>query len=430
MNPDEIAEPMIDSSSASRRISLVWLVPIVAALLGMWLAYQHFTQLGPRITLTFESAQGLKAGKTEIRYREVSVGKVEKFYLDAGLERVRVVARMVAGFDEYLTEGSRFWVERPRVGAGGISGLATIVSGAYIQVDPVKEGDYREFFHGLEEPPLRRNNAAGLRLTLSAEQAGSVQIGSPIYYRQVRVGQVEARRFSDDYSQVEFDLFIESPHHKLISGNSRFWNVSGVEVTLDSSGVKVQMESLETLVYGGIAFAQLGSSEEPQKIVNGAQFPLFTDRQAAASEADQGEDEPGMLDGLQQQLDQLLKKFNDLPLEPLLTTSTATLHTLNLTLKEMQLPKLTGSANRTFKNVNALLTNSEVRHLPADLRATVQQLNKTLLRTETSMQELSPESNLYLEMSNTLVELQEASRAVQDFVDGLEQKPNSLIFGR
>jgi len=430
MNPDEIAEPMIDSSSASRRISLVWLVPIVAALLGMWLAYQHFTQLGPRITLTFESAQGLKAGKTEIRYREVSVGKVEKVYLDAGLERVRVVARMVAGFDEYLTEGSRFWVERPRVGAGGISGLATIVSGAYIQVDPVKEGDYREFFHGLEEPPLRRNNAAGLRLTLSAEQAGSVQIGSPVYYRQVRVGQVEARRFSDDYQQVEFDLFIESPHHKLISGNSRFWNVSGVEVTLDSSGVKVQMESLETLVYGGIAFAQLGTSEEPQKIVNGAQFPLFTDRQAAASEADQGEDEPGMLDGLQQQLDQLLKKFNDLPLEPLLTTSTETLHTLNLTLKEMQLPKLTGSANRTFKNVNALLTNSEVRHLPADLRATVQQLNKTLLRTETSMRELSPESNLYLEMSNTLVELQEASRAVQDFVDGLEQKPNSLIFGR
>jgi len=430
MNPDEIAEPMIDSSSTSRRISLVWLVPMVAALLGMWLAYQHFTQLGPRITLTFESAQGLKAGKTEIRYREVSVGKVEKVSLDERLERVRVVARMVAGFDEYLTEGSRFWVERPRVGAAGISGLATIVSGAYIQVDPVREGDYREFFHGLEEPPLRRNNAAGLRLTLSAEKAGSVQIGSPVYYRQVRVGQVEARRFSDDYQQVEFDLFIESPHHKLISGNSRFWNVSGVEVTLDSSGVKVQMESLESLVYGGIAFAQLGSNEAPQKIINGARFPLFTDRQAAAAEPDQEEDEPGMLDGLQQQLDQLLKKFNDLPLEPLLTTSTETLRTLDVTLKEMQLPKLTGSADRTFKNVNALLTNSEVRHLPADLRATVQQLNKTLLRTETSMQELSPESNLYLEMSNTLVELQEASRAVQDFVDGLEQKPNSLIFGR
>ncbi|MDQ7014959.1 MAG: MlaD family protein, partial [Gammaproteobacteria bacterium] len=340
MNPKKIAEPMIDSTAHHQRLSLVWLVPIVAALLGLGLAYQHFTQLGPRITLTFESAQGLKAGKTEIKYRDVSVGKVEKVFLDKGLERVRVVARMVVGFDEYLTENSRFWVKRPRVGAGGISGLSTLVSGAYIQVDPVKEGDYREFFHGLEEPPLRRNNAAGLRLAVSAEQAGSVQVGSPVYYRQVQVGQVEARRFSDDYQQVEFDLFIEAPHHRLITPNSRFWNVSGLEVTLDSSGVRVQMESLESLAYGGIAFAELGQQTTDKKVINGEHFKLFANREAAATETNNTQSEPSVIDGLQQQLDKLLNKFNDLPLEPLLKTSTETLRTLGVTLKEMQLPKL------------------------------------------------------------------------------------------
>jgi paraquat-inducible protein B len=237
-----------------RQISIVWVVPIVAVLIGGWLAYKAISEKGPTITITFSTAEGLEAGKTKIKYKEVEIGQVEAISVSEDLTHVVVTAELVSLAEKYLTEQTRFWVVRARVAAGEVSGLGTIFSGAYIGIDPGKTGAPSRAFKGLEIPPVVTTGLPGRHFVLKADRLMSLDIGSPVYYRQIKVGQVVSYELEKDLQTVSFRVFVHAPHHELVRKNTKFWNAGGVDVTLNASGIRIRTESLVTLMLGGIAF--------------------------------------------------------------------------------------------------------------------------------------------------------------------------------
>ncbi len=264
--------------------SLVWLVPLVAALIGAWLAWRTLSERGPVITITFETAEGLEPGKTKVRYRDVDVGTVEGVAVAPDLANVVVTVRMVRGAVAHLTEGTRFWVVKPRLGFGGVSGLGTLVSGSYIGMDPGQGAESR-VFHGLEEPPQVRSSAPGRRFTLTAERLGGLGPGAPISYRGIKVGEVVGYEFTADWQALTVPVFIHAPYDRIVRPNSRFWNASGLSVSLGAQGPAVTVESLQALVTGGVAFDTPGLGNPGEPAPDGTVFPLHASERAAG-EAD------------------------------------------------------------------------------------------------------------------------------------------------
>jgi len=252
-NPASTPEAIVKTKKGFS-FSLVWLVPVVAALIGGWLVYKALSEKGPTVTITFETAEGLEAGKTKIKYKDVEVGQVDSIDLAKDLAHVIVTAEMNKDAGPYLSENTRFWVVRARVAAGGVSGLGTLFSGAYIGVDPGKPGKATRSFKGLETAPIITFGVPGRLFILKAETLGSLDIGSPVYYRQIKVGQVVAYELDKDGKAVDIKVFIHAPHDQEVWKNTRFWNASGLDVTLDASGIKVNTESFVTMMVGGIAF--------------------------------------------------------------------------------------------------------------------------------------------------------------------------------
>ena len=251
MEFQDLPEAVVQSK---RQISIVWLIPIVAVLIGGWLAFKGLSERGPTVTISFESAEGLEAGKTQVKYKDVKVGQVETIRFNADLSRVLVTAEMVKEAGPYLTENTRFWVVRPRVTASGVSGLGTIFSGAYIGMDPGKEGEPSRKFKGLEIPPVVTTGMPGREFLLKATTLGSLEIGAPVYYRQIQVGQVIGYDLDKKGRSLTIKIFINAPHHTLVKKNTRFWNASGFDLKLDAGGLKLNTESLVSIMLGGIAF--------------------------------------------------------------------------------------------------------------------------------------------------------------------------------
>jgi paraquat-inducible protein B len=251
--PDLSDLPQADVQS-KRQISIVWLIPIVAVLIGGWLAYKGLSEKGPVVTISFESAEGLEAGKTKVRYKDVQVGLVDSIRFNADLSRVLVTAEFVKEAAPHLTENTKFWVVRPRVTASGVSGLGTIFSGAYLGMDPGKPGNPARRFKGLEIPPVITTGMPGREFILQAKTLGSLDVGAPVYYRQIQVGQVIGYELNKDAHHITIKIFINAPHHKLVEKNTRFWNASGIDLQLDAGGFKLNTESLISIMMGGIAF--------------------------------------------------------------------------------------------------------------------------------------------------------------------------------
>ena len=263
-----------------RQISIVWLVPIVAMLIGGWLAYKGLSEKGPVVTISFESAEGLEAGKTKVKYKDVELGQVDTIRFNADLSRVLVTAELVKEAAPYLTENTRFWVVRPRVTASGVSGLGTLFSGAYIGMDPGKGGEPARDFKGLEIPPVVTTGMPGRDFLLRATTLGSLDIGAPVYYRQIQVGQVIGYDLDEKGQSLKMKIFINAPHHKLVKKNTRFWNASGFDLKLDASGLKLNTESLVSIMMGGIAFdtptsLEAGGPAEPDYV-----FRLYETRES------------------------------------------------------------------------------------------------------------------------------------------------------
>jgi paraquat-inducible protein B len=261
-----------------KQISIVWLIPIVAVLIGGWLAYKGLSEKGPTVTITFESAEGLEAGKTKVKYKDVTIGEVRTIHFSADLSRVIVTAVLVKEAEPYLTENTRFWVVRPRVTASGVSGLGTLFSGAYIGMDPGKEGEPARNFKGLEIPPVVTTGKPGHEFLLRATTLGSLDIGSPVYYRQIQVGQVIAYELEDEGQSLRIKIFINAPHDKLVRKNTRFWNASGFDLKLDASGLTLNTESMVSIMMGGIAFDTPTSLEVGGPAREGHIFRLYETR--------------------------------------------------------------------------------------------------------------------------------------------------------
>ena len=236
------------------RISLVWLIPLVAAAIGAWLAYKAYSEQGPEIAISFKTAEGLQAGKTKLRYKQVEFGVVERIELSPDISKVIVTARLEKGSEKFLTDKTRFWVERARVSAGSVQGLGTLLGGAYIGIDPVATGKPTNEFTGLEVPPVVTAGEPGRHFMLHAKELGSVEVGAPVYFRQIRVGEVVSYVLDDSGASVDIQIFVEAPHDQRVRENTRFWNASGVNVSLGAGGLQIDTASLTSILIGGIAF--------------------------------------------------------------------------------------------------------------------------------------------------------------------------------
>lgn len=237
-----------------RTFPMFWIVPIVSVLIGLTLLVRGLSEEGPRIELRFKNAEGLEAGKTKIKYKNVDIGDVKSIHLDSDHNGVVVTAQMAHEASKLLVDDTRFWVVRPRVAGGQISGLGTLLSGAYIGMDIGKSTKERREFVGLETAPSVTTDEPGREFILHTSDLGSLDVGSPLYFRRIQVGQVTAVDLDQDGGGVTMRIFVNSPFEHLVTRNSRFWQASGLDITLDATGVSVHTQSLVSILLGGIAF--------------------------------------------------------------------------------------------------------------------------------------------------------------------------------
>jgi paraquat-inducible protein B len=539
-----MTEPIPESDEARavvrhrRRWSSVWLVPLVALVVAGWLVWKHYADKGPVAYLRFETADGIKAGVTEVRCRSVRVGIVEKVDLSSDLRSIIAEVRIDPDSTHLLRRGSRFWVVKPRVSASTVSGLSTLIEGAYIELEPGEDPTTVNHFDGLEEPPVTSGSVPGLRLTLVAEDAGSLTAGSPIYFRGFEVGRVERRTLDIGSGKIRFDVFIEEDYAELVRNGTCFWNTSGIDVTAGADGFKLSTPSFQAMVSGGASFAVPKGGVAGAPIQDGATFPLFPDEEAAAKSIfkpdhrclvffdqsvrglspgapvefrgiplgrvveisfehspvgdsrvpvileidtetlskavedikDQGQilaesvrrglratlstaslltgalyidldflptaspAELSRIDGmdviptessglarLQDKLNSILTKLEALPLEGTLAKFGNAADEIAVTVKELR--STLDEAEGTLAAARKLLENEDTQGLAAELDATLKQVRG-------SVESLGPNGAVQGDLSRTLDELRAALRSFKTLSDSIEDKPNSLLFGR
>lgn len=264
---------------------LIWLIPLIALLIALSLAVKALLSHGPTIDVSFRTAEGLVAGKTTVRYKQVDIGVVRQ--IDLSDDRSHIIARidLRKGASNFAAKDSRFWVVRPRIGTGGVSGIDTLLSGSYIEVDGGKSEEDKFEFTGLEVPPVISSDVPGKVFFLNADDLGSLDIGSPIYYRRINVGQITAYKLSDDGKNVELQTFIRAPYDKFVTTDARFWQASGIDVTLNASGFNLDTQSLASIVAGGIAFG-FPESSRATTAANHSRFNLWDSKGDALKEPD------------------------------------------------------------------------------------------------------------------------------------------------
>jgi paraquat-inducible protein B len=283
--PPELPEP--DIVPPRRWLpSLVWIVPLIAALIGVTLVVRSVTNRGPMITISFASAEGLEAGKTKVKYKAVDIGSVRSIKLSHNLSRVLVEVELTKDAEAFAVKDSRFWIVRPRIGASGVSGLGTLLSGSYIGADAGRSKDSESEFVGLETPPAVTIDEKGHHYTLHSDSLGSLDIGSPIFYRRVQVGQITGYALDKDGTGVTLQAFVTAPYDQYVGSNTRWWHASGVNLQLDSSGLRLNTQSLATVIVGGIAFQQPPSQTIGTQAADNSTFPLADDETDAMHEPD------------------------------------------------------------------------------------------------------------------------------------------------
>jgi len=272
--------------SPTNKMSPIWIVPLLALLIAGWLALKAWQNKGPEVQIIFDDAAGIVVGKTQVKFRDVVVGSVTNIKLTNDFQKVTTRIELDPQVKSLVSEFTRFWVVTPRISLSGVSGLDTLLSGVYIEMDPGKRGEYRSRFEGLTEPPSVRSYQQGTQYILLAEELGSLDIGSPVYHRQIPVGEVTRYRLLPEKGKVEIRIFINAPHDKLIRTNTKFWNVSGIGVEVGANGIVAKMETLSSLVSGGLAFnTPLFMTNKASVANSGSQFYLFNDQKAVAEGA-------------------------------------------------------------------------------------------------------------------------------------------------
>ena len=258
------------------RWSAVWLIPFAAFVFAFILIVHNQMNEGPEIEIRFSSAEGISAGQTEVKRLAVSLGTVRDVRLNDDFAGVTVVVKLNRGTESLLREDTQFWVVRPRIGADGVSGLNTLLSGAYIEISPGRSDQRQRAFKGLDDIPVTPNSTPGLRLSLVSDRAASISVGSPVLYNGYRVGRVERSELSSD-GRASYQIFIDAPYDDLVNSNTRFWNASGLQVEAGEAGFSLHTESLEALLSGGIAFGLPDGVVAGGSITSDTEFSLAED---------------------------------------------------------------------------------------------------------------------------------------------------------
>lgn len=257
-----------------RELPLVWLLPIIALLATIWLVAKAIHEKGPVITIRFPTAEGLEVDKTKIRFLNVEIGKVSAINIDQDRKTILVTAQMQHSAEEYLKEGTQFWVVRPQIGLGGVSGLGTILSGAYIELQP-GDGTDRASFTGLANPPILRPNQDGRYFVLETDDLGSLRQGTPIHFHGIQVGEVVNYHLQVEGGLIQLSAFINAPYHNFVRKNTHFWKDGGVDISAGAEGFKVRTAPLVSLLSGGIAFEASIDDNVDQIITDNTPFKLF-----------------------------------------------------------------------------------------------------------------------------------------------------------
>jgi paraquat-inducible protein B len=288
---NEAAPPpvLLTPAIGRRRLpSLIWLVPVIAAAVGLWLVAHTWLEQGPTITIRFANAEGIEAGKTKIRYKEVEIGNVKAIAISPDRKSVVVTAQLSKDSHDLLVQDSKFFVVRPRISGGTVSGLSTLLSGAYIAIEPGSASEASNDFVGLEVPLAVTGRVPGREFVLFAQDLGSLDYGTPVFYRRVNVGQVTRYSMQPDGQGIEVGVFINAPYDRFVTVNTHFWHASGVDISIDANGLKVSTESVAAILEGGVAFEDLPDlppAREPAPA--GTSFTLYADHAQALRLPDQ-----------------------------------------------------------------------------------------------------------------------------------------------
>jgi paraquat-inducible protein B len=283
-NDAELPRPVVKRRRFNA--SLIWLVPALAALVGLSLVVNYWLQAGPQISISFQSAEGLDAGKTPVKYKNVVIGKVQKIRLSPDHKRVLVTVALEKSAEGFATEGTRYWVVRPRIGLGGVSGIDTLLSGSFIGVDVGDSSTPQDDFKGLETPPSVNHGAPGRSYVLHTDDLGSLDIGSPVYYRRIQVGRVVSYELDKDGKGISIGIFVDGPNDRFVTTSTRFWNASGVDLSLGAGGLKVNTQSLASVLAGGIAFLDPRGPHDSTPAAELTSYQLFADQATAMAPPD------------------------------------------------------------------------------------------------------------------------------------------------
>ena len=282
--PDALPRPVVEQRRFKE--SLIWLVPALAALVGLSLVIHNWLQTGPQVVISLQSAEGLDAGKTPVKYKNVVIGRVKKIRLSPDRSHVLVSVALEKSAEGFATKGTRYWVVRPRIGLGGVSGIDTLFSGAFIGADVGESDEQQEHFDGLEAPPAVRHGELGRSFVLHSEDLGSLDVGSPVYYRRIQVGRVASYTLDKDGKGVSLHVFIDGPNDRFVSRSSRFWNASGVDLSLGANGLKLNTQSMAAVLAGGVAFQDPPGPHDSTPAPEDTSFKLFGDRTTAMAPPD------------------------------------------------------------------------------------------------------------------------------------------------
>ena len=281
---DDLPEPVVRRPRVNA--SIVWLVPIIAALVGLSLVIHAWLEAGPTISISFLSAEGLDPGKTPVKYKNVTIGRVTAVRLSEDRSRIIAKVALEKSAQGFATADTRYWVVRPRIGLGGVSGIDTLLSGAFIGADVGESSEPKSEFTGLENPPPVTHGAPGKTFDLHSDDLGSLDIGSPVYYRRIQVGRVSTYHLDKDGKGVTLQIFVDAPNDQFVTTSSRFWNASGVDVSLGADGLKVNTQSLATVLAGGVAFQDPPGPHDATPAQEDAAYRLFNDRATAMAPPD------------------------------------------------------------------------------------------------------------------------------------------------
>ena len=276
------------------RFSVVWIIPVIAALVGIGIAVERFLNEGPTIKISFKVAEGVEAGKTFVKYKDVNIGQVTAVSLSEDYSHVVVTAKIAKNAKNLLVKDTKFWIMHPRITMSGVSGMGTLLSGNYIGIEAGKSKEKEKVFVGLDTPPIITGADPGRQFILKAEDLGSLGYGSPVYYRRLNVGQVIAYDLAKDGKTMEIKIFVNSPYDKYVTTATRFWEASGIDVSMGVKGLLVRTQSLASVLAGGIAFEPPPYSQAGAPAAENTVFALF-DNQEAATTKHEMKDEPFIL---------------------------------------------------------------------------------------------------------------------------------------